>query len=727
MADAKTRSAQSPPRADIQPTEVSAQGKTWLDDYAWIRAENWREVLRDPSALPREIRGLLEAENAYAEEILGPTQTLQKQLMREMRARLREDDSEPPAPDGPYSYYSRFRHGGQQRIYCRRPRAGGKETVLLDGDARAAGNAFFQLGAARHSPDHRKFAWSADHQGSEMYTIGVRDVAAETDLTDRVGQAAGEIVWTRDSSGFLYILQDENHRPFRVMLHRLGSNADADACIFEEADPAWFLALSSTRWGRRAFILVHGHDSSEAHVVDLERPLLAPRVIAPRRAGLRYQPMDHGDVFYIKTNSGARDFEIVVAPAEAPEEANWRAFLPARDGRLIETTALFKDYLVLLAREENVPRLIIHELASGHSHEIGFEARTYFLKLETVYEFDSPVFRFSYSAMACSEETYDYDMAARQRLLLKKQMTPKDFDAAAYVVRSVLAPTPDGEKVPISLLYRRNTPIDGTAPLLIYGYGAYGHVMDANFSTNRLSLVDRGFVYAIAHVRGGTEKGWRWYEEGKLERKANTFGDFLAATRHLVALGFADRRRIIAHGRSAGGMLMGAIANEAPELFAGIIAEVPFVDVLNTMLDASLPLTPPEWLEWGDPIHDPKAFAAIRAYSPYDNVRPQRYPAILAVAGLTDPRVTYWEPAKWVAKLRAAMIGGGPIVLRTEMGAGHAGAPGRFDRLEEIARAYAFAIAVANGQIGTAIEARKEVDKEPAPSPLAGEGVIAKQ
>jgi oligopeptidase B len=700
MADAKARTAPCPPRADIQPREVSAQGDTWVDDYAWIRAENWREVLRDPIALPREIQALLEAENAYAEEILGPTQTLQKQLVREMRARLREDDSEPSAPDGPYSYYSRFRHGGQHRIYCRRPRAGGKETVLLDGDARAVGNAFFQLGAARHSPDHRKFAWSADDKGSEMYTIGVRDVAGETDLSDRVEQAAGEIVWTRDSSGFLYILQDENHRPFRVMLHRLGSTADADACIFEEADPAWFLSLSPTRWGRRAFILVHGHDASEAHVVDLETPLLAPRVIAPRRAGLRYQPMDHGDVFYIKTNSGARDFEIVVAPAEAPEETNWRAFLPARDGRLIETAALFKDYLVLLAREENVPRLIVHELASGHGHEIGFEAQTYFLKLETVYEFDSPVFRFSYSSMACSEETYDYDMAARQRLLLKKQMTPKDFDAAAYVVRSVLAATPDGEKVPISLLYRRNTPIDGTAPLLIYGYGAYGHVMDANFSTNRLSLVDRGFVYAIAHVRGGTEKGWRWYEEGKLERKANTFGDFLAATRHLAAVGFADRRRIIAHGRSAGGMLMGAIANEAPELFAGIIAEVPFVDVLNTMLDASLPLTPPEWLEWGDPIHDPKAFAAIRAYSPYDNVRPQRYPAILAVAGLTDPRVTYWEPAKWIAKLRAVMTGGGPIVLRTEMGAGHAGAPGRFDRLEEIARAYAFAIAVANGQIG---------------------------
>src|SRR5271168_1718707 len=489
MADAKARSAPPMPRAEIRPREVGAQGETWRDDYAWIRAENWREVLRDPTALPPEIRALLEAENPYAEEILGPTLALQGRLVREMRARLREDDSEPPAPDGPFSYYSRFRHGGQHRIYCRRPRAGGKETVLLDGDARAAGNAFFHLGGARHSPDHLKFAWSADSKGSEMYAIGVRDIAAESDLGDRVENAGAEIVWTRDSSAFLYILQDESHRPFRVMLHRLGSAADADVCIYEEADPAWFLALSPTRWGRRAFILVHGHDSSETHVVDLENPFLPPRLIAPRRPGLRYQPMDHGDVFYIKTNSGARDFEIVVAPAEAPVEANWHAFLPAKDGRLIETAALFKDYLVLLAREENVPRLIVHELASGRSHEIGFEAQTYFLKLETVYEFDSPVFRFSYSAMACSEETYDYDMAARQRLLLKKQMTPKDFDAAGYVVRSVLAPTPDGETTPISLLYRRDTPIDGTAPMLIYGYGAYGRVMDANFSTNRLALV----------------------------------------------------------------------------------------------------------------------------------------------------------------------------------------------------------------------------------------------
>ncbi len=700
MSLPKPRGAPTPPRAAKRPQERHAHGVSWGDDYAWIRADNWRDVLRDPAALPPDIRALLEAENAYCEEILGPTRVLQRQLAREMRARLKEDDSEVPQSDGPYAYYSRFRHGGQHRIFCRRPRAGGKETILIDGDERADAKPFFHLTAARHSPDHRKFAWSADDKGSEMYAIAVRDVAGEADLPDLVENAAGDMVWTRDSSAFLYVAQDDNHRPWRVMLHRLGVPQSEDVVVFEEADPAWFIAIAPTRLGRSAIISVHGHDASEARVVDLDDPTAPPRLIAPRRPGLRYEAMDHGDVFYIKTNSGARDFKIVTAPREAPAEANWRAFVAHKDGRLIESAALFKDYLVLLAREDNVPRLMIHELASGEAHEIAFEAQTYFLKLEPVFEFDTPVVRFSFSSMACSQEIYDYDVGARQRILRKKQMTPRDFDASAYVTRRVFARADDGESVPISLLYRRGAPIDGTAPMLIYGYGAYGHVMDANFSTNRLSLVDRGFVYAIAHVRGGSEKGWRWYEDGKLANKPNTFGDFLAATRHLVAEGFAAEGRVVAHGGSAGGMLMGAIANCAPELYAGVIADVPFVDVLNTMLDESLPLTPPEWLEWGDPIRSPEAFAAIRAYSPYDNVRAQRYPAILALAGLTDPRVTYWEPAKWVAKLRATMTGGGPILLRTAMEAGHAGSPGRFDRLDDVARAYAFAIACASGQIG---------------------------
>jgi oligopeptidase B len=701
MTEAAQRGAPTPPIAAKKPQQRNAHGVAWVDDYAWIRADNWREVLRDPATLPADVRVLLEAENAYADAVLAPTRALQRQLVREMRARLKEDDSEVPQSDGPYAYYSRFRHGGQHRIYCRKPRGGGKETALIDGDARAEGKGFFHLALARWSPNHAKLAWSADDKGSEMYAIRVRDLAGETDLADCVENTTGEAVWTADSAGFLYVEQDEDHRPWRVMLHRLATPQSADVQIFEEADPAYFIAVRGARLGRAAMISVHGHDSSETHVVDLADPAARPRLIAPRRPGFRYEAMDHGDVFFIRANSGgAADFQIVVAPREAPEEANWRPFVPHKPGRLIERATLFKDFLVLLAREDNVPHLVVHALADASAHEIAFEAQTYTLALEPVYEFDSPTFRFSFASMACSQEIYDYDFVHRQRILRKKQETPKDFDASAYVTRCVFACADDGETVPISLMHRRDLKRDGTAPLLVYGYGAYGHAMDAGFSTNRLSLVDRGFVYAIAHVRGGTEKGWRWYESGKLAAKPNTFGDFIAAVRHLVGEGYGAADRVVAHGGSAGGMLMGAIANIAPQLFAGVVADVPFVDVLNTMLDGSLPLTPPEWLEWGDPIRSAEAFAAIRGYSPYDNVKPQAYPAILALAGLTDPRVTYWEPAKWVAKLRATMTGGGPALLRTAMEAGHGGASGRLERLDDVARIYAFAIACADGKIG---------------------------
>jgi oligopeptidase B len=698
MTQSKTPDAIAPPSAKKLPDTHSAHGVQWTDDYAWIKAPNWREVLRDPGALPPEIHDLLKAENAYAERMLGPARALQRQLAREMRARLKEDDSEVPQPDGPFAYYARFRPGGQQRIFCRKPREGGKETILLDGDARAAGKAFFQFLDARHSPDHSKVAWSADEKGSEIFTLYIRDIDRAADLADAVGNCTGHVVWARDSQSFLYVSLDENHRPCRVLLHRIGTPASDDIQVYEEADPAWFINIAATRLGALAIISVHGHDASEAHVVDLDHPAAAPRLIAARRPGLRYDVMDHGDLFYIRANAGgAQDFKIVVAPKDAPGPENWREFVPHRPGRLIVAAALFKDFLARLEREDGAPRIIVRELATGAEHAIAFDAETYFLGFENVFEFDTPILRFGFSSMSCPKETYDYDMALRQRMLRKKQMAPKDFNAAAYVTRRIFAPAPDGESVPISILHRRDAPIDGTAPLLIYGYGAYGHVIDASFSTNRLSLVDRGFVYAIAHVRGGTDKGWRWYEEGKLARKANTFGDFIAATNHLVAHGYGAAGRVVAHGGSAGGMLMGAIANRAPELYAAIIADVPFVDVLNTMLDADLPLTPPEWLEWGNPILDAKAFETIRGYSPYDNVEARRYPAILALAGLTDPRVTYWEPAKWAARLRATMTGGGPVILKTNMGAGHAGASGRYDQLEDIALAYAFALTRVSG------------------------------
>jgi len=701
MTNANPRGAPTPPIAARKPQRREAHGFAWTDDYSWIRADNWREVLRDPATLPADIRALLEAENAYADAVLAPTAALQRDLAAEMRARLKEDDSDVPQVDGPWAYYARFRLGGQHRILCRRPRQGGDETALIDGDARAESRPFFHLGAARHSPDHARLAWSADDKGSEMYAIRVRDLAAAADLADCVDNSTGEAVWAADSRGFLYVEQDEAHRPWRVMLHRLGTPQSADLEIFEEADPAWFIAIRASRLGRAAMISVHGHDSSETHVVDLADPAARPRLIAPRRPGFRYEAMDHGDVFYIRANNGgAEDFQILVAPRAAPQEDNWKPFAPHKPGRLIEQATLFRDFLVLLAREDNVPHLVVHPLDGGEPHEIAFDAETYTLGLEPVYEFASPTFRFSFAAMATSQEIFDYDVASRQRTLLKKQETPPDFDPSAYVARLVFAEAADGERVPISLLHRRDLKRDGTAPLLVYGYGAYGHAIDAGFSTNRLSLVDRGFVYAIAHVRGGTEKGWRWYEAGKLKRKPNTFGDFIACVRHLVAAGYGAAGKVVAHGGSAGGMLMGALANLAPELFAGIVADVPFVDVLATMLDGSLPLTPPEWLEWGDPIRSAEAFATIQSYSPYDNVKPQAYPAILALAGLTDPRVTYWEPAKWVARLRATMTGGGPILLRTAMEAGHGGAPGRLERLDDVARIYAFALACAEGAIG---------------------------
>jgi oligopeptidase B len=687
----------APPRADVRPTRISAHGLAWADDYAWIRAQNWRDVLRDPTQLPHDIRALLEAENAYADALLAPTLSLQKELKSEMRARLKEDDSEPPQVDGPWAYYSRFRHGGQHRIYCRRPREGGAETVLIDGDARAQGKAFFQLAAARHSPDHSKFAWASDDLGSEILAIAVRDLERQEDLADLVGGATGDIAWTRDSKSFLYVEQDESHRPRRVMLHRLGTAQNQDIEIFAEDDPGWFIAIEPTRLGRAAIITLHGHDATEARIIDLDDPTAAPRLIAPRRPGFRYEVMDHGDCFLIRANAGAPDFKIVVAPREASHEANWRELIAHRDGRFIADATLIKDHLVLLMREMSRPRLVVHDLNSGESHELAFEEENSFLKLEPVYEFATSVIRFSASSLARPQETYDYDVASRRRTLVKRQPTPGGFDPASYVARLVFAPAEDGESVPVSIIHKRGLKLDGSAPLLIAGYGAYGYAVEASFATNRFSLVDRGFVFAIAHVRGGTDKGWRWYEDGKLGKKPNTFTDFLAAARFLIAEGYASAGRIVGQGGSAGGLLMGAVANLAPDLFAGIIADVPFVDVLATMLDASLPLTPAEWLEWGDPVHDRTAFETIRSYSPYDNVRPQRYPAILALAGLADPRVTYWEPAKWVARLRATMTGGGPILLRTAMEAGHAGKPGRFDRLDDVARQYAFAIACVEG------------------------------
>ena len=682
-----------PPIAPRRPSRRTLHGVTVSDDYAWLKDEKWQQVLRDPALLDPDIRAYLDAENAYTEEMLGPTLALQKALVAEMRGRIKEDDSGVPTPDGPFAYLWKYREGGQQQLIGRTPRVGGDLQIVLDGDALARTSSYFKFGGTRHSPDHRLEAWSADLRGSEFFTLRVRRWDTGEDLPDVVSQTSGSVVWGLDSTFFFYVQIDDNHRPLKVYRHRLGTPQDDDVLVYEEKDTGWFTRIETSASRRFCIIAGGDHDTSEQWLLDLTSPDAAPRLVAPREKGVRYDVADRGDVLFILTNSGgAIDFRIVTAPLADPAPANWRELIPHRPGTYILGIELFAGHLVRLERTNALPSIVIRELGGGGEHVIAFDETAYSLDMAGGYEFDTTTLRFTYSSMTTPAEVYDYDMVSRSRTLQKRQEIPSGHDPALYVTTRITAVAHDGAEVPVSILHRRDLVRDGRAPLLLYGYCSYGMAMPASFSANRLSLVDRGFVYAIAHVRGGADKGWSWYLDGKREKKTNTFDDFAAAGRALIALDYTAAKRIVGHGGSAGGMLMGAAANRAGALFAGILAEVPFVDVLNTMLDETLPLTPPEWPEWGNPITDAAAFRHIQSYSPYDNVAAQDYPAILAMAGLTDPRVTYWEPAKWVARLRATMTSGGPVLLRTNMGAGHGGSSGRFSRLEEVAIGYAFAL-----------------------------------
>jgi oligopeptidase B len=669
-------------------------GEPLHDDFAWLRADNWRDVLKDPSRLPAGIRAVLERENAHAAAVMAPTEALQARLAEEMRDRMEEEDSDVPVPRGPFSYYARYREDGQHQLMCRVPRGGGPELVMLDGDALARGLDFFAIGDAAPSNGHGMLAWSADDKGSERHTVKVRDLATGRDLLDAVPDAEGGVVWTADDGALFYVRLDGNHRASSVWLHRLGTDPAEDRLVYDEPDPAWFVDIDETRSGRFAVISIFGHDASEVRVVERTDPAAPPRLIAGRREGIRYELDHRGDEFVLLTNAGgAVDFKVVTAPVDAPEPANWRDLVPHEAGRLIVDVAAFARHLVRLERRDGLPRIVIRAFADGAESAITFPEEAYALGLGAVAEQDTAVMRFTYSSMTTPTETYDYDMDAGARRLLKRQEVPSGHAPADYVTRRILVAADDGAEVPVSILHHRATPIDGSAPLLLYGYGAYGSAVPASFGTKRLSLVDRGFVYAIAHVRGGTDKGWAWYTDGKLARKPNTFRDFIAAGRALAAAGYTAEGRIVAMGGSAGGLLVGAVANMAPDLFAAVVADVPFVDVLNTMLDDALPLTPPEWLEWGNPVADRSAYDTIKSYSPYDNVTGRRYPPILALGGLTDPRVTYWEPAKWVARLRASAAQPSRVLLKTNMGAGHGGASGRYDQLDEVALQFAFALA----------------------------------
>ncbi|UPK35607.1 S9 family peptidase [Bradyrhizobium sp. 186] len=691
MTQAKTPS--QPPVAPRRPHSFTRHGITVGDDYAWLKDDKWQEVLRDPAVLDPDIRKYLDEENGYTESLLGHTSPLQKTLVREMRGRIKEDDSSVPSPDGSFAYFRKFREGGQHELFGRMPRDGGDSHIVLDGDALAKDHKYFKFGGSRHSPDHKLQAWSADTKGSEYFSIRVRDWATGTDLDELVEETDGGIVWSKDTKSFFYVKLDDNHRPMQVWRHRLGTQQADDILIYEEQDSGWFTHLHESTSGRFCVIAGGDHETSEQRLIDLAHPEAPPRLVAAREDGVQYSLADRGDELLILTNAAdAIDFKIVTAPLAAPERKNWRDLIPYRPGIYIIDLDLYAGHLVRLERANALPAIVIRDLVSSEEHAIAFDEAAYSLDTMGSYEFETTNLRLAYSSMTTPSEVYDYDMAKRTRTLRKREEIPSGHDAADYVTTRIMATSHDGAEVPVSILYRRGLKLDGTAPLLLYGYGSYGMAMPASFNANRLSLIDRGFVYAIAHIRGGADKGWGWYLDGKREKKTNSFDDFAASARALIDAKYTSEKRIVGHGGSAGGMLMGAVANRAGELFAGIVAEVPFVDVLNTMLDDTLPLTPPEWPEWGNPIESEKDFRTILSYSPYDNVAAKDYPAILAMGGLTDPRVTYWEPAKWIARLRAAMSGGGPVLLRTNMGAGHGGASGRFNRLDEVAIVYAFAL-----------------------------------
>lgn len=686
------------PVANKIPKRIEQLGRVRVDDYAWMKDDNWQKVLRDPTLIKPEVKAHLTAENAYVKAMLASTEPLQKAMFEEMKGRIKEDDASVPAPDGPFEYYSRFNIGGQHPIFARRPKGalGGKtdgEEILLDADALAKGKAYSQVSAADHSPDHKLFAYAEDAQGSEVHHIYVKDLATGEILKEPIESSTGDFVWSPDSKWLFWTHRDDNGRSDKIYRRPARGGLKDDVLVYDEPDDGFFVSVGTTSSDAFITISAGDHETSETLLIPASDPTAKPVVVEPRTVGLRYSLEHWDDRLVILTNAdGAIDFKLVEAPVATPGRAHWKDFVAHKPGCFITGLSAYKNHLLRVERVNANTRIVITDRATRVEKPIVIDEEAYVLSLEGGYEFDTPVMRYVYQSPTTPKQWFDYDMTTGAKTLRKTQEIPSGHDPAAYVTKRLYAKAPDGAEVPITVLMKKGVALDGKAPLLLYGYGSYGMSMDPSFSIRNFSLVDRGWIWATAHVRGGSEKGYGWFLDGKKFKKKNTFTDFIACAEHLHAAGYGAKGRTVAYGGSAGGMLMGAITNLRPDLWAGIIGAVPFVDVLNTMSDTSLPLTPPEWPEWGNPLEDKEAYDYIASYSPYDNVVAKPYPAVLATGGLSDPRVTYWEPEKWTAKLREHTTSGDPILLKINMEAGHGGASGRFEFLKEIALDYAFAV-----------------------------------
>ena len=671
----------APPIAKVVPVSTTLFGDTRTDPYAWLRDRN------DPDT-PK----YLEAENAYTKAMMKSTEELQSKLYAEMLGRIKQTDLSVPVKREEYFYYTRTEEGKQYGIYCRKKGSlESAEELLLDGNVLGEGQKYFRVGNFAVSPNHRLLAYSVDFEGDEMYTIRVMDLETRVLLADEIPNTYYTLEWANDNRTFFYTMLDAAKRPYQVYRHTLGA-ADS-SLIYQENDERYTLALEKT--SSRAFILINIGSSltSEVRFVSAERPYAPFQVVLPRVQGVEYDLTHHmgqnNDSFYIRTNDNARTFRVVRAPVSDSSRPNWQDFLPKRDRITVESVHAFRDYLAIEERDRGLSQIRIHHFPTGQGHTIEFPEPVYSADLGPNAEFDTKVLRFHYTSLVTPACVFDYDMETRERVLKKQQEVLGGYDPAQYQSERVYAKAADGTEVPISIVYKKGFHRDGSAPLLLYGYGSYGISIDPTFSSDRLSLLDRGIGYAIAHIRGGGDLGKPWHEDGRLLVKMNTFTDFIASAEHLIAEKYTSPARLAIMGGSAGGLLMGAVANLRPDLFAVIVANVPFVDALNTELDATLPLTVGEWEEWGNPA-EKQYYDYIKSYAPYENVAAKEYPKILVTAGLNDPRVSYWEPAKWVARLRALKKNNGLLLLKTEMGSGHFGASGRYERWKEIAFNYAF-------------------------------------
>ena len=672
---------------------VKIHNEELIDNYSWIKQKDWKEVILNPNKLNTQVKKYLDEENLFKENQLKDINDIEKKLFEELKSKIKNEDNSVPKKDGNYLYGYKYNKNSEYPIYYRKNTTNNSEEIILDCEKKSKTHTYFNVASISHSHDHKHVAYNIDTNGSEYFSIFIEDIQKQELLSPEIKNTTGDIVWSLDNKYIFYVRLDQNHRPTKVFQHKIGSNSEKDLLIYREKDPSFFCSINLSKTKNYLFIRTADHETSEYLFINLKLNEITPTLFKKRVKKIEYDLEHHEKFFLISTNiDNAKNFKIMISHEESYQK--WEEFIPYEKVNLILDFILLKDWLVRLERTEGSENIIILNLKNKNQHKISFNEEAYNLSLDHGYEYETDTFRYSYSSPTTPKSVFDYDCKSKKQELKKTQEVPSGHNKDDYICKKIFATAHDNEKIPITILYKKGVKLDSNNYLLLYGYGSYGISIPSNFSTNRLSLVDRGIVYAIAHIRGGKEKGYEWYENGKLLNKKNTFLDFISCAEKLCEDKYTSPKKIVAQGGSAGGLLMGYIANERPDLFLGIIAQVPFVDICNTMLDEDLPLTVTEIPEWGDIKNDKKSFLYVKSYSPYDNVKKQNYPHMLVTGGISDPRVTYWEMTKWVAKLRENKTDNNLLLLHMNMTAGHSGASGRFDYLKEIAMEYGFVLKI---------------------------------